>query len=224
MARKKRGRRVARLPAVIAKPCSTVDQMAMSSVAPVVVSVGSRSRYENPLTEEIRRVEIFDKWKTCDDSCARNAAHGNERDQSNLRSSLQLKVPHKETRNDGKGEVGDDAEGAVRIGETNNEAVAHTVVECVVFPESVYRPALKDCNKEKGTASNNGGEHGSVEDPGVNALDTDSEEEESDGEFCEYHRPAVEDVAKPPAMPCPLDIFFAEIPVMASSSVLYSDD
>jgi hypothetical protein len=38
MQRKKSGRSVARLPAVIAKPCSTVDQMAMSSVAPDGVS------------------------------------------------------------------------------------------------------------------------------------------------------------------------------------------
>jgi hypothetical protein len=38
MAMKKSGRSVARLPAVIARPCSTDDQMAMSSVDPGRVS------------------------------------------------------------------------------------------------------------------------------------------------------------------------------------------
>ena len=39
MARKKSGRRVARLPAVMARPCSTEDQMAMSRVAPDLLDV-----------------------------------------------------------------------------------------------------------------------------------------------------------------------------------------
>jgi hypothetical protein len=49
MARKKSGRRVARLPAVIARPCSIVDQMAMSVVAPELVS-RSCVNFESRLT------------------------------------------------------------------------------------------------------------------------------------------------------------------------------
>jgi hypothetical protein len=52
IARKKSGRRVARLPAVIARPCSTVDQMAMSVVAPGHVSI-ARSTGKEWLTEEV---------------------------------------------------------------------------------------------------------------------------------------------------------------------------
>ena len=60
IAMKNSGRRVARLPAVMARPCSTEDQMAMSSVDPDEISK-SHNRESGELTEEVWRVEVVDE-------------------------------------------------------------------------------------------------------------------------------------------------------------------
>lgn len=66
MARKKRGRKVARLPAVIASACSTVDQIAMSVVAPMSVSHTPCTTYTE-LTQKVRRIEVLNIGQARDD-------------------------------------------------------------------------------------------------------------------------------------------------------------
>jgi hypothetical protein len=99
------------------------------------------------------------------------------------------------------------AERAVDVGETNNETIANASIQGMFVPKSVYWPTLEDRDKEEGASCDNGGEHSGVEDPGVYALDTNSEKEETDRELCEDHGPAVEDVAEPPTVPGLFDLF-----------------
>lgn len=83
--------------------------------------------------------------------------------------------------------------------------------------------ALEDDNKEKGAAGDDRGEHRRVEDPGMNTLDADPEEEESDGKFCEYHCPRVKNVTEPPAVARLGNALRRKVVMMTASSVVYTD-
>jgi hypothetical protein len=59
---------------------------------------------------------------------------------------------------------------------------------------------LEGCNEKEGTPGYDRGAHGEVKDPCVKPLNTDPEEEKSNGHLCEDHGPAVEDIAVIPAV------------------------
>jgi hypothetical protein len=110
-----------------------------------------------------------------------HASHCNEWDQGYLGPTLQLQIPHKETRNDGESEVRNDAEDAVYVAERDDDIVAYTGAVLVFLVEVVHWVTLEDDDEEEGAACNDRDHHGQVEDPCMNAFDADSEEEKPDG-------------------------------------------
>jgi hypothetical protein len=80
---------------------------------------------------------------------------------------------------------------------------------------------LEHNDKEKGAACHNWGEHGEVEDPCMNALDTDPEEKKSNWKFAEDHRQAVEEVTEPPAMFGDLYLLSWKVAMVSSCTIMY---
>lgn len=165
MAMNKRGRSVARLPAVMARPCSTVDQMAISSVDPGRISF-QRCRPVQVLTKKVGRVEKVDKGQTRNDSSTGNAAHCDQGDQSNLCPPLQLQMPDHKGWDNGKRKIRNDAEDAVDIAKDGDDSIidAFPLLRDAV-PHVRDGVALEETDKEKGTSGNDRDQHGHVDNP-----------------------------------------------------------
>lgn len=176
------------------------------------------------LTEEVWIVEFADKGKAGNDRSTCNAAHSDERDQGYLSSALELQIPYKKSGDDGEGEIRHDAEHTIHVGETNDDIVWDALFQSVILPEAVYGPALEDNDKEESPSRDDSREHGSIEDPGVYPFKADPEKKEPNGHLSADHRPAVEDVAEPPAMPRCFDILFLQIPMVPPSPIVYSNN
>lgn len=84
-----------------------------------------------------------------------HATHGQERYQRDLRSGLELQVPDKKPREDRKGEVGDDAECAVEIRQTDDNVHTDALSRLPLVPKEGNRLTLEHRDKEKDSSSHN---------------------------------------------------------------------
>lgn len=119
-------------------------------------------------TKEVWRVEVVDKWHARDDRSTCDAAHSDQRDQSNLGPPLQLQVPYQEARNNSEGEVGYDTEDTVDVAESSNDCV----VDALSFLRSSIPHvrdwvALEETDEEESASSDERDKHGTVDDPGI---------------------------------------------------------
>lgn len=91
------------------------------------------------------------------------------------------------------------------------------------MPEVGYGVALEHNDEEEGSACDDGGTHGSINNPGMYPFEADTKVEKSNGEFGEYHGPSVEDVTEPPAMFRSLNSFLGQVMMMATCPVVDAD-
>lgn len=119
-------------------------------------------------TQEVRCVEVVDEWQSRDDRRTRNAAHGDQRNQSDLSPPLQLQMPYQEARNNREGEVGDDAEHAVDIAKRGDDSVVNALsLLRSAIPHVRNRVALEQTNEEKGASSDDRDTHCTPDDPDI---------------------------------------------------------
>ena len=110
----------------------------------------------------------MDEWQSRDDRRTRNAAHGDQRNQSDLSPPLQLQMPYQEARNDSEGEVGYDAEHAVDIAKRGDDSVINALsLLRSAIPHVRNRVALEQTNEEKGASSDDRDTHCTPDDPDV---------------------------------------------------------
>ena len=79
------------------------------------------------LTKKVGRVEEVNKGQTRDDSGTCDATHGNQGNQSNFRPRLQLQMPDEESRDNGKGEIGDNAEDTVHVAKDGDNGIVNAL-------------------------------------------------------------------------------------------------
>lgn len=175
------------------------------------------------LTEKIRRIQLRNGRQSCNNSGTGDAAHSKQWDEGNLRLLLQLKIPDQGSRQQSEGEISNDTENAVNVSEGNDDEVGDaSPIHEALLPEVSDGVALEKCNKEKGRAGDGRNSHGSVDDPGVYALDGDAQKEAADRDLGQDHGATVKEVAVEPALSCLLDTQCLEVPVMTASSILHS--
>jgi len=183
----------------------------------------------------------MDERHACDDRSTCDAAHSDQRDQSNFGPPLQLQMPDQESRNDSEGEVGDDTEDTVDVAESGDDCV----VDALSFLRSAVPHvrdwvALEETNEEESASSNDRNAHGTVDDPGifsqhchkssslgclpcVQFSNTNPQEKETDGKLRTYHRYRVEQIAKVPRMLRILNTLDRQVTMMFPGSIVYAD-
>lgn len=154
-----------------------------------------------------------------------HATHGQKRYQGDLVPPLQLEVPDKESGDDGEGEIRDDTEDTVQVGESDDDfdVDARTGSAVVLGPEVLDGVALEESDEEKGKSGEEGDEHGSVDDPGMHLSHGDAQEETPDGDLGSNHGRAVEQVTEPPAIHGLLNVFRWEVVVVTTCSIMHAD-
>lgn len=132
-----------------------------------------------------------------------HAGHGHDGNQRNLCLAVHLELPDQNDGENRKGEVADDAESAVEIGEGDDDVHVDAVsVGCagVLLPEEGDRLALKQSDEKEDDAGADGAEHDKVNDPDVDLSDGNSKQEPANGDFGRDHRQTVPEIAKPPEL------------------------
>ena len=81
---------------------------------------------------------------------------------------------------------------------------------------------LKECNEEESCAGKGRNEHGGVDDPGMDALDGNAQQEATDGDLRQDHGAAVEEIAVEPTFACFLNLPVLKIFVMTTGTVIRS--
>ena len=108
----------------------------------------------------------MDKGQTRHDGSTRDATHGNQGNQGNLGPCLQLQMPDEESGDDGKGEIGNDAEDTVHITKDGDDGIVNALALLrSAVPHVRNGVALEKADKEESTSGNNGNAHGGVDDP-----------------------------------------------------------
>lgn len=114
---------------------------------------------------------------------------------------VHLQFPDENHGQNGECEVADDAEGAVEVGESDDDIHGDAAATLGrVIPEIRYRLTLQESDEEEHDAGANRHHHDTVNDPNVDLADRDSEEEVADGNFRRDHRQTVPQVAVPPEL------------------------
>ena len=131
-----------------------------------------------------------------------HASHAQNRYQHDFLVLRHVQVPDEEDWEQPKSEVTYGCNGTV--GESNadnNVDVDAGSSVMVLIPEVPNRGALQDGDEEEDESGYYGRAHDAVDDPAVMRLDSDTKEEETDGDLGAYHAHAIRWIAKiPPLM------------------------
>jgi hypothetical protein len=106
-----------------------------------------------------------------------HASHSQDGNQHNSRSYGHVQVPYQEERQKSKGEVADNGDGAVKERQADDDIDWYAVAILVLVPEEADGPALEKSDEEEDEAAEDVEAHDGVDDPFVDGLGGDAEEE-----------------------------------------------
>jgi len=118
-------------------------------------------------------------------------------------------MAHHPGRQQGKREVADHGERAVQVHQPNDNPDINAPACLAMFvPVVADGVALEKRDEEETEAARGGEDGGCVDNPPVNAADSDPEQEPADGELAEEHSAAVPGVTHKPPLHCRRIVLF----------------
>lgn len=126
--------------------------------------------------------------------------HAQDRDKSNLCPDVHLQVPDEPDGKYSEGEIRDDREAAVYVGDDDNDVDADAFAVSGSGPEEGNRSTLQQGNEEKGDTPDNREEDDDLNNPTLGLLRGEPEEKAGNGGFGKQHARGVAQVTVPPVL------------------------